>query len=186
VFGWLAFVVAAVAIGNAVGTKNINMQDANAGQSRQAGQILSKGFPQADPQTEFVLVQSSARKSLRRVLLARRVALVLAASTIAAGGRGRGTIPTYLPAYLKSGLHLGQITAGVVFTAVMAASVAGPVAAGRLGRTRLLVGAYPGGAAAGQAHSGWPLWVGDRRLRIHHGVRGHGGVIRCRRRPSGL
>jgi hypothetical protein len=61
VVGWLAFVVAAVAIGNAACTKNINMQDANVGQSRQAGQILSKGFPQADPQTEFVLVQSSAR-----------------------------------------------------------------------------------------------------------------------------
>ena len=42
-FGWLAFVVAAVAIGNAVGTKNINMQDANVRQPRQAGQILNKG-----------------------------------------------------------------------------------------------------------------------------------------------
>jgi putative drug exporter of the RND superfamily len=41
VVGWLAFVVTAVAIGNAVGTKNNNMQDANVGQSRQAGQILS-------------------------------------------------------------------------------------------------------------------------------------------------
>jgi hypothetical protein len=54
VFGRLAFVVAALAIGNAVGTKNISMQDANVGQSRKADQILSKGFPQADPQTEFV------------------------------------------------------------------------------------------------------------------------------------
>jgi hypothetical protein len=54
VFGWLAFVVAAIAIGNAVGTKNISMQDANVGQSRKADQILSKGFPQADPQTELV------------------------------------------------------------------------------------------------------------------------------------
>jgi MFS family permease len=93
-----------------------------------------------------------AGPSLWRVLLARRVALVLAASTVAAGGRGLGTISTYLPAYLKSGLHLGQITVGVVFTVVMAASVAGPVGAGyladRVGRTRLLVGAYLGGAAA--------------------------------------
>ena len=74
---------------------------------------------------------------------------MLAASTIAVGGPGLGTISTYLPAYLKSGLHLGQITAGMVFTAVMAASVAGPVAAGRLGRARLLVGA--------------PTWVGRQR-----------------------
>jgi uncharacterized membrane protein YdfJ with MMPL/SSD domain len=61
VFGWLAFVVAALAIGNAVGTKNIDMKDANVGQSRKADQILSKGFPQADPQTEFVVVQSKTR-----------------------------------------------------------------------------------------------------------------------------
>jgi RND superfamily putative drug exporter len=61
VFGWLAFVVAALAIGNVVGTKNIDMKDANVGQSRKADQILSKGFPQADPQTEFVLVQSRTR-----------------------------------------------------------------------------------------------------------------------------
>ena len=49
---------------------------------------------------------------------------MLAASTIAVGGPGLGTISTYLPAYLKSGLHLGQITVGVMFTAVMAAIVA--------------------------------------------------------------
>jgi RND superfamily putative drug exporter len=61
VFGWLAFVVAALAIGNVVGTKNIDMQDANVGQSHRADQILNEGFPQADPQTEFVLVQSRTR-----------------------------------------------------------------------------------------------------------------------------
>src|SRR5436309_167786 len=59
VFGWLAFVVAALAIGMQVGTKNIDMQDANVGQSNKADKILQKGFPQADPQTEFVLVQSA-------------------------------------------------------------------------------------------------------------------------------
>jgi uncharacterized membrane protein YdfJ with MMPL/SSD domain len=58
VFGWLAFVVAAVFIGNAVGTKNIKEEDYNTGQSHQADQILREGFPQADPQTEIVLVQS--------------------------------------------------------------------------------------------------------------------------------
>src|ERR671937_2157231 len=61
VFGWLAFVVAALAIGNVVGTKNIDMNDANVGQSHKADQILNEGFPQADPQTEFVLVQSRTR-----------------------------------------------------------------------------------------------------------------------------
>ena len=93
-----------------------------------------------------------AGRGLWRLLLGRRVALVLAASTIAAGGRGLGTITAYLPAYLKSGLHLGQIEVGVVFTTVMAASVAGPVLAGyladRMGRSRLLTGSYLGGAVA--------------------------------------
>ncbi|MGE5132459.1 MAG: MFS transporter [Gemmatimonadota bacterium] len=96
--------------------------------------------------------RAPAGRALWRVLLRRRVALVLAASTVAAGGRGLGTITTYLPAYLKSDLHLGQIEVGVVFTTVMAASVAGPVLAGyladRMGRSRLLVGAYLGGAVA--------------------------------------
>lgn len=77
---------------------------------------------------------------------------MLAAATVAAGGRGLGTMSTYLPAYLKSGEHLGQLDVGVVFTVVMAASVAGPVLIGRLGdrlgRVRLLVGAYLAGAAA--------------------------------------
>ena len=40
VVGWLAFVVAAVMIGHAVGTKQINQQDANVGQSHQADVLL--------------------------------------------------------------------------------------------------------------------------------------------------
>ena len=60
VFGWLAFVVAALAIGQVVGTKNIDKAHSNVGQAQQADVILSKaGFPNADPQTEIVLIQSS-------------------------------------------------------------------------------------------------------------------------------
>jgi uncharacterized membrane protein YdfJ with MMPL/SSD domain len=58
VFGWLAFVIAAVAIGNVVGTKQINSQDANVGQSHRADQILRTAGFQPDPQSELVLVQS--------------------------------------------------------------------------------------------------------------------------------
>ena len=110
-----------------------------------------------EPRHEHAGAPSAAEKAapgprLWPILLRRRVLLVLAASTIAAGGRGLGTISAYLPAYLKSDLHLGQIQIGVVFTTVMAASIAGPVLAGhladRLGRNRLLVGAYLGGAEA--------------------------------------
>ena len=61
VFGWLAFVIAAVMVGNFVGTKNIDTADANVGQAHKADQILKQAFPQVDPQTELVLVQSSSK-----------------------------------------------------------------------------------------------------------------------------
>ena len=59
VFGWLVFVVAAFMIGGKVGTNNIKEEDYNTGQSHKADQILKQGFPQSDPQTEIVLIQSS-------------------------------------------------------------------------------------------------------------------------------
>ena len=62
VFGWLAFVVAAVMIGTVVGTKTIQQEDAGVGQSHKADKILAKAFPDADPQTEFVIIQSADQK----------------------------------------------------------------------------------------------------------------------------
>src|SRR5436189_225704 len=61
VFGWLAFVILAIAVGMQVSTKQIGNDDASVGQSHKADQILKKAFPQADPQTEIVLVQSSTK-----------------------------------------------------------------------------------------------------------------------------
>jgi uncharacterized membrane protein YdfJ with MMPL/SSD domain len=61
VFGWLAFVVAALAIGQMVGTKQIDQHDTNVGQSRTADHLLRDAGFQADPQTEIVLVQSKTR-----------------------------------------------------------------------------------------------------------------------------
>ena len=40
VFGWLAFVVAALAIGMQVGTKQIDQQNSNVGEAHRADQIL--------------------------------------------------------------------------------------------------------------------------------------------------
>ena len=59
VFGWLAFVIVAFAVGMVLGTKQIETKDANVGQSHRADRILQKAFPQADPQTEIVLIQNS-------------------------------------------------------------------------------------------------------------------------------
>ncbi len=61
VFGWLVFVVAAFMLGGKVGTKQIEDGNVNVGQSHKADQILKEAFPQTDPQTELVLVQSSTQ-----------------------------------------------------------------------------------------------------------------------------
>ena len=55
------FVIAALMVGKVVGTKQISDNNTNVGQAHKADEILRKGFPQADPQTEIVLVQSSTR-----------------------------------------------------------------------------------------------------------------------------
>jgi MFS family permease len=118
---------------------------AGAGPRRSGAHPASPG-PAAGP------VRPPAPVPLRTLLARRRVIAVLAASTIAAGGRGLGTLTTYIPAYLRSGLHLPALSVGTLFTVVMAASVAGPVVGGhladRFGRTRTLVITYLSGAAA--------------------------------------
>ena len=103
--------------------------------------------------------------ALWHLLRRRRVAAVLAAGTIAAGGRGLGTLSTYIPAYLRSGLHLSTLTVGALFTLIMAASIAGPVAGGlladRFGRGRTLTVTYVAAAIAVAAfgYTGRSLWL---------------------------
>jgi RND superfamily putative drug exporter len=59
VFGWLAFVIAAVVIGGAVGTKYLEESDYVVGEAGKATRIVEESFPQkADEQVEWVLVQS--------------------------------------------------------------------------------------------------------------------------------
>src|SRR6476646_1349831 len=61
IFGWLAFVVLAVAIGVFVGTKQIDQNNSNVGEAHRADQMLLDAGFQIDPQTEFVLIQSKTR-----------------------------------------------------------------------------------------------------------------------------
>jgi RND superfamily putative drug exporter len=63
VFGWIAFVAAAVVIGHAAGTKQISEQDMNVGQSHQADVLLRDAGFKSDPQTEIVLVQNATLKA---------------------------------------------------------------------------------------------------------------------------
>ena len=60
IFGWLAFVVAAIVIGTAAGTKTIDQNNNNTtGPSARADHILKAGgFSQSGPLTEIAVVQS--------------------------------------------------------------------------------------------------------------------------------
>lgn len=95
---------------------------------------------------------ASMRAALHHILGQRQAVAVLAAGTVAAGGRGLGVLNAYIPAYLRSGLHLSALGVGAIFTVVMVASIAGPVAGGmladRFGRRRILIVTYLGGASA--------------------------------------
>ena len=57
VLGWLAFVVAALVLGGATGTKLLTDEEQGSGESGRADTTLAKAFPQAAD--ESVLVQSS-------------------------------------------------------------------------------------------------------------------------------
>src|SRR3954452_25181629 len=60
IFGWLAFVIAAIVIGSAVGQRTIDQTNNNTvGPSARADQILKHGgFSQSGPLTEIVVVQT--------------------------------------------------------------------------------------------------------------------------------
>jgi MFS family permease len=88
---------------------------------------------------------------LRDILKSREALGAMIAGTIAAGGRGLGTLAVFVPAYLKSGLHFHALTVGALYTALVVGSIVGPVIAGyvadRIGRRLVLVVVYVVGAA---------------------------------------
>jgi RND superfamily putative drug exporter len=61
IFGWLAFVVAAFAIGIAVPMQTIDETDWNVGEARKGDHIIRDGGFRLDEQSEFVLVQSDTK-----------------------------------------------------------------------------------------------------------------------------
>src|SRR6266508_5402186 len=61
VFGWLALVAAAFAVGGAVGTKNVDPNTAGPGESGRMDRILDAGFKQ--PAGENVLIQSRTHQA---------------------------------------------------------------------------------------------------------------------------
>ena len=61
IFGWLAFVVVAFAIGMAIPMQKIDEADWNVGEARKGDHIIRDGGFALDEQSEFVLVQSDTR-----------------------------------------------------------------------------------------------------------------------------
>lgn len=107
-------------------------------------------------------------QSLVAPLRQRGVVLIIVASMVAAGGRGLGVLTTYLPLYMTNQLHFDGRTETVLFTVLLAGSVIGPLAAGRLsdgmGRRRVLYFCYGLGALFTVAlpllfHWHAPLWL---------------------------
>ena len=58
IFGWLAFVVAAIAIGGALGTTYLDDNDANVGEAHRADTLIENAGFDTEEQLEYVLVQS--------------------------------------------------------------------------------------------------------------------------------
>jgi RND superfamily putative drug exporter len=61
IWGWLAFVVAAFAIGTAVQMQTIDDADWNVGEARKGDHIIRDGGFALDEQSEFVLIQSDSK-----------------------------------------------------------------------------------------------------------------------------
>jgi uncharacterized membrane protein YdfJ with MMPL/SSD domain len=62
VFGWIAFVVASVLLGSAIGTKHLKPTDLAVGEAGRAQELIDSGFPnKADEQSEIVLIQSKTQ-----------------------------------------------------------------------------------------------------------------------------
>jgi uncharacterized membrane protein YdfJ with MMPL/SSD domain len=64
VFGWIAFVVASVVLGSAIGTKHLEPTDLAVGEAGRAQELIGAGFPnKSDEQSEIVLIQSSSHEA---------------------------------------------------------------------------------------------------------------------------
>src|SRR3954451_11113024 len=77
IFGWLAFVIASVAIGSFVGTKHPVDDQGNTGEARNGDQLVSKHFPKYA--TESVLIQARNGQGQRSAEVRAAVAGVIGA-----------------------------------------------------------------------------------------------------------
>jgi MFS transporter, FSR family, fosmidomycin resistance protein len=81
-----------------------------------------------------VTLRDSPRE-IWRILRDRNMALILAATTVAAGGRGLGVLITFLPLYLAS-LHINETVVALLVTLMLTGSVIGPITLGKVSDVR--------------------------------------------------
>ena len=76
----------------------------------------------------------------------RVVILGILAATVAAGGRGLGTLNAYVPLYLRNRAHIPEVEVGLIFDLMLLGAVVGPLIGGalsdRVGRLPVLWVAY--------------------------------------------
>ena len=88
----------------------------------------------------------SVRSHLREVLGRGDLRLILAASLVAAGGRGLDIVAPFMVLYLAGPLGFDDATVGLLYALLLVGAVVGPILAGvlsdRLGRRRTLVAYY--------------------------------------------
>jgi MFS family permease len=88
----------------------------------------------------------SVRSHLRDVLGRGDLRLILAASLVAAGGRGLDIVAVFMVLYLAGPLGFDEATVGLLYALLLVGAVVGPLLAGvlsdRLGRRRILIAYY--------------------------------------------
>lgn len=106
----------------------------------------------------------SVRAHLREVLGRGDLRLILAASLVAAGGRGLDIVAPFMVLYLAGPLGFDDATVGLLYALLLVGAVVGPILAGilsdRFGRRRMLVSYYLLSAAGILAF----VWAGANLL----------------------
>ena len=101
---------------------------------------------------QHVLEEQSLKADMSAILRNRTLLLIVLSSMVAAGGRGLGVVLTYIPLYLTNGLRLNASVVGILFTVLLAGSIVGPIAGGKLsdlmGRKRTMLIVLVGSFAA--------------------------------------
>ncbi len=115
------------------------------------------------------VAHGTVRDAYRRILRSRDLLWIFVTSVLGGGGRGLGVVNLFALLYLGHVIRLDDATTNLMYGALIVLSVPAPLVSGwlsdRLGRKRLIVGVYLGGAVgfvafllAGSSIVG--LWVG--------------------------